>query len=189
MTDDLIETQTPARRITDPAEALAALERAVPGLLHHRRSEPAVLDWPLVEEGLGTALPADYKDLAQWYPAFTLGNYLLVGLPGPGEELQLLRDTHSTLEVLVDAWLEPELGLQAHPVVGGLLPWAESDESDKFMWSTAGASPQEWRVTVAGRGGAWWHYEGGAVQFLAELCDGTLEPWGLRVVGPEVTVW
>lgn len=27
-----------------------------------------MLDWPLVEEGLGTALPADYKYLAQWYP-------------------------------------------------------------------------------------------------------------------------
>ncbi|MFI5672935.1 hypothetical protein [Streptomyces sp. NPDC051704] len=93
----------------------------------------------------------------------------------------------STLDVLVDAWPEPDLGLQAYPAPGGLLPWSESDESDKFMWSTAGETPQEWFVTVVGRGGAWWHYKGGALQFLAELCDSTPEPWGLRIFDPEVT--
>lgn len=40
---------------------------------------------------------------------------------------------------------------------------------------------------MAGRGGAWWHYAGGAVRFLAELCDGTVEPWGLRTFDTEVT--
>ncbi|QKW06562.1 SMI1/KNR4 family protein [Streptomyces sp. NA04227] len=187
MADDPIETQTPKRRITDPAEALAALERAVPGLADHRRSAPAVLDWALVEESLGTALPSDYKHLAEWYPTFAIGDYILVSLPEPGEEPLAHRGFQSALEVLVDASLEPDLGLLAYPAPGGLLPWSESDESDKFMWSTAGETPQEWFVTVAGRGGAWWHYEGGAVQFLAELCDSTLEPWGLRIFDPEVT--
>ncbi|ORT57157.1 hypothetical protein BKD26_26035 [Streptomyces sp. CB03238] len=182
-----METQSPKRRITDPAEALAALERAIPGLADHRRAEPAALDWALIEESLGTALPSDYKYLAEWYPTFAIGDYILVGLPEPGEEHQMLRDIHSALAVLVEAWLVPELGLLPHPAPGGLLPWAESDESDKFMWSTAGEAPQQWRVTVASRGGAWWHYEGGTVQFLAELCEGTLEPWGLRMVDPEVT--
>ncbi|MFD0380262.1 SMI1/KNR4 family protein [Streptomyces sp. NPDC059525] len=187
MTNDLIETQRPKCRITDPAEALAALERAIPGLVDYRRSVPAVLDWTLVEESLGTALPSDYKYLAEWYPTFAIGDYILVSLPEPGEEHLVHRGFQSTLDVLVDAWLEPDLGLHAYPAPGGLLPWSESDESDKFMWSTAGETPQEWFVTVAGRGGAWWHYEGGAVQFLAELCDSTLEPWGLRIFDPEVT--
>jgi hypothetical protein len=145
------------------------------------------LTGPLVEEDSGTPLPSAYKHLAEWYPAFAIGDYILVGLPEPGEEHRMLRGVHSTLEVLAEAWLEPDLGLLAHPAPGGLLPWAESDESDKFMWSTAGKTRQEWLVTVAGPGGAWWHYEGGAVQFLAELCDDTLEPWGLRVFDPEVT--
>ncbi|MGW8952169.1 SMI1/KNR4 family protein [Streptomyces sp. NPDC055709] len=187
MTDALIETRTPKRRITDPAEALAALERAIPNLVDYRRPAPAVLDWALVEEALGTTLPSDYKHLAEWYPTFAIGDCILVSLPEPGEEHLVLRGFESTLDVLVDAWLEPDLGLLACPAPGGLLPWSESDESDKFMWTTAGDSPQEWLVTVAGRGGAWWHYDGGAVQFLAELCDNSLEPWGLRTFEPEVT--
>lgn len=187
VTGELIDKQTPKRRITDPAEALAALERAVPGLAGMRRSAPAALDWAFVEDSLGTALPSDYKYLAERYPTFAIGDCILVSLPEPGEEHLVRRGFQSTLDVLVDAWLEPDTGLSAFPAPGGLLPWAESDEGDKFMWTTAGQTPQEWFVTVAGRGGAWWHYEGGAVQFLAELCDHTLEPWGLRSVDPEVT--
>ncbi|MET8568979.1 SMI1/KNR4 family protein [Streptomyces sp. NPDC004783] len=187
MTNTPIDAQTPRRRITDPAEALAALERAVPNLVGIRRSVPAALDWDLVEESLGTTLPSDYKHLAEWYPTFAIGDCILVGLPEPGEEHLVHQGVQDMLDVLVDAWLEPGLGLSAHPAPGGLLPWSESDEGDKFMWSTTGDSPQEWIVTVAGRGGAWWHYEGGAVQFLADLCAQSVEPWGLRLFEPEVT--
>ncbi|MEU2393517.1 SMI1/KNR4 family protein [Streptomyces sp. NPDC007369] len=187
MDTDQIEIQkTPTRRITDPAEALAVLEGAVPGMVGHRRSTPAAVDWDLIERNLGTELPSDFKHLAEWYPTFDIGDDILVALPGPGEEHDQLTHIHSVLDVLVDVWLEPESGLVAHPAPGGLLPWGESAESDKFMWTTVGGTPQEWLVTVASRGGAWWHYEGGMVQFLAELCDGTLEPWGLREVVPVV---
>lgn len=189
MTDDLIGTQTPMRRITEPEEAIAVLERAVPGLTDHRRSEPAALDWALLEEGLGTTLPADYKRLAEWYPTFAVGDFLLVGLPEPGEEHNRLRGIRDDLEGVVQEWWEADMsiGLRPHPAPGGLLPWAESNEGDKFLWSTTGDSPQQWLVTIASRNGGWWHYQGGAVQFLAEYCDGTLEPWALPPVDPEVT--
>ncbi|MFE0450982.1 SMI1/KNR4 family protein [Streptomyces sp. NPDC058914] len=190
MTDDLIGTQTPTRRITDPEAAIAALERAVPGLADHRRSEPAVLDWAVIEDGLGTALPADYKRLAEWYPTFALGDSLLVALPEPREEHCLLRGIRYDLEGVVREWWEAgmSIGLRPYPAPGGLLPWAESDEGDKFLWSTSGDDPEQWLVTVASRNGGWWHYEGGAVQFLAEYCDGTLEPWALPPVGIDVTL-
>ncbi|GGW43031.1 SMI1/KNR4 family protein [Streptomyces xantholiticus] len=187
MKDDLIATQTPKCRVTEPEAAIAALEHAAPGLPDFRRPESAAIDWAVVEGGLGTALPCDYKYLAEWYPPFAVGDFLLVPLPEPGKEHHALRGIRDSLEVLADAWLEPRIGLRAHPAPGGLLPWAESDESDKFMWSTTGDSPQDWIVTVASRGGGWWHYAGGAVQFLAEYCDGTLEPWALPPVAPEVT--
>ncbi|MFF4148291.1 SMI1/KNR4 family protein [Streptomyces sp. NPDC001698] len=186
MDDDLVGTQTPQRRITDPEEALALLERAVPGLTDLRRSTQAVIDWPGFEESLDTELPADYKYLAEWYPTFAIGDFLLVHLPEPGEEDRSLQAIRRTLEVLADAWLEPGLGLLAHPTPGGLLPWGESCDSDKFMWNTTGRSPQDWIVTVASRGGAWWHYGGGAVQFLAEYCNGIQEPWGLPPIDLEV---
>ncbi|TVL91078.1 SMI1/KNR4 family protein [Streptomyces sp. SAJ15] len=187
MKDDLIGTQTPKRRITDPAEALAALELALPGLTALRRPEPAELDWAVVEEGLGSGLPADVRHLAERYRSFAVGDFLLVALPEPGEEHHMLQGVRDTLEVLADAWWEPGLGLSLHPAPGGLLPWGESNESDKFMWTTTGDSPEDWVVTVASRSGGWWHYGGGMVQFLAEYCGGTLEPWALPPIDPEVT--
>ncbi|MGW0731177.1 SMI1/KNR4 family protein [Streptomyces sp. NPDC002851] len=190
MTDDLIGTQTPIRRILEPDEAVAALERAVPGLVEHRRPEPAAIDWALLEGGLGTVLPADYKRLAEWYSTFALGDFLLVGLPDPGEEHDWLLGIRDTLSEVIQEWWKADMsiGLRPHPAPGGLLPWAESNEGDQLLWTTTGDSPQQWLVTVASRNGGWWHYEGGgAVQFLAELCDGTLEPWALPSIDPEVT--
>ncbi|WP_415947400.1 SMI1/KNR4 family protein [Streptomyces sp. KLOTTS4A1] len=191
MTDDLIGTQTPLCRILNPEEAVAALERAVPGLDDHRRPQPAVLDWESLEgeQGLGTELPADYKRLAEWYPTFALGDFLLVGLPEPGEEQSWLRGTRSELTgVVQDCWeREATVGLPPHPAAGGLLPWAGSNEGDGFLWTTAGDGPWQWPVTIASRNGGWWHYEAGAVQFLTDYCAGTLEPWGLPPIHPEVT--
>ncbi|MFD7258847.1 hypothetical protein [Streptomyces sp. NPDC059874] len=66
--DDLIGTQVPRQRLTDPASAVAALEQAVPGLALLRRTAPAGIDWALVEECLNTKLPSDYKLLANSYP-------------------------------------------------------------------------------------------------------------------------
>ncbi|MGW8355470.1 SMI1/KNR4 family protein [Streptomyces wedmorensis] len=179
MDDELVSTQTPRRRVTDPEEALALLERAVPGLTDLRRPVRAVIDWDGFEQGLGTGLPSDFKHLAEWYPVFDIGGFLVIRLPEPGEEGRTLKATRDCLAVLADAWLEPGLGLLAHPAPGGLLPWGESCDGDQFMWSATGLTPQDWVVTVASRGGAWWHYGGGVVQFLADYCTETLEPWGL----------
>ncbi|WP_240140161.1 hypothetical protein [Streptomyces sp. MUM 178J] len=74
MHDDLIGAQTPERRITDPEEALRLLEQVLPDLAAHRRPQPAAIDWALVESRLGTALPADYKRLAECYPSFALSH-------------------------------------------------------------------------------------------------------------------
>ncbi|WP_437074332.1 SMI1/KNR4 family protein [Streptomyces sp. enrichment culture] len=189
MTDDLIGTQRPTRRITEPDEAIAALERAVPGLTNHRRPAPAVLDWAVLEDGLGTALPADYKRLAEWYPTFALGDFLLVGLPEPGAEHHRLRGIRGELQEVVQEWWEADMsiGLRPHPAPGGLLPWAGSNEGDVLLWTTTGDGPRDWPVTVASRNGGWWHYEAGAVQFLAEYCSGALEAWALPSIEPRVT--
>ncbi|MTE18979.1 SMI1/KNR4 family protein [Streptomyces sp. TRM43335] len=188
--EDLIGAQTPKHRITDPDEALAALERAVPELAAHRRPEPAVIDWAVLEDGLGTALPADYKRLAEWYPVFHIGDFLLVGTPVPGKEHHRLRGIRDDLDGVLQDWWEADMsvGLRPYPAPGGLLPWAYSNEGDTFLWNTVGSDPDRWRVTVASRNGGWWHYEGGALQFLAEYCDGTLEPWELPGIRLDVTV-
>ncbi|MFK0017179.1 hypothetical protein [Streptomyces sp. NPDC091027] len=62
-------------------------------------------------------------------------------------------------------------------------------EGDAFFWSVFGDNPEHCPVTICSRNVPWWHYEGGMVQFLAELCDGTLEPWALPPVKPRITGW
>lgn len=80
------------------------------------------------------------------------------------------------------------LGMRPHPAPGGLLPRTGTEGGDLFLWITTGA-PDDWPVTVATRGGEWWHYRGGAVHFLAELVDGTLEPWEIPPLSRNVRVF
>jgi hypothetical protein len=77
--------------------------------------------------------------------------------------------------------------MRPYPAPGGLLLWGGSNQGDFFLWTTSPTGPEHWTVTVASRNGCWWHYTGGAVQFLADLVSGALEPWGLPQVRPEIT--
>ncbi|GAV38838.1 SMI1/KNR4 family protein [Streptomyces acidiscabies] len=177
--EDLIGTQHPDRHLA-PAEAIAALEAAVPGLTYHRRTSATPPDWARIEGTLGTRLPADFRLLAENYPSFGLGNFLHVPLPEPGREADWLGGVDHELETVRDWWEdEMSIGLRPHPAPGGLLPWASSLSGDVFLWTTA----EPWLVTVASRNLEWWHYSGGAVQFLAEWVSGTLEPWALPELG------
>ncbi|WP_406187180.1 hypothetical protein [Streptomyces sp. NBC_01006] len=185
--EELIGTQKPMRRILDPDEAIAALERAVPGLVALRRQEPAVFDWRAVEEGAGRALPSDFKSLAEWYPAFDLDDFLAIMLPWPGEDIGRAKAEGTESK----GW-DSDYPAELRPlelVSTSLMPWGDSAEGDRFFWSVLGDDPEHWPVTICSRNGPWWHYEGGMVQFLAELCDGALDPWALPPVKPEITGW
>lgn len=187
--DDLIGTQTPRRRLHAPVDAVEELERAVPELVGHRRSVPVGIDWAVVEADLGIGLPDDYRLLCEFFPAFVLDDFLILGGPRPGTEAAWVQGTREELEMVAEWCGDADLAvpLQPYPAAGGLLPWATSNEGDIFLWKTGPADPREWTCTVASRNGGWWHYAGGAVQFLADLVSGVLEPWGLPSVRPEVS--
>ncbi|MET7692806.1 SMI1/KNR4 family protein [Streptomyces sp. NPDC005483] len=187
--DDLIGTQAPRRRLHAPVDAVEELERTVPGLVGHRRSVPVDINWAMVEADLGVGLPDDYKLLCELFPAFALGDFLLLGGPQPGTEAAWVQGTREELEIVAEWCADADLAvpLQPYPAAGGLLPWAASNEGDIFLWETGPTASREWTVTVASRNGGWWHYTGGAVQFVADLVSGALEPWGLPSVQPEVS--
>lgn len=65
----------------------------------------------------------------------------------------------------------------------------QSLSGDVILWTTTGAVPDEWPVTVASRNGGWWHYTGGAVQFIADWASGGLEPWELPPLGFDIRVY
>ncbi|MFJ1708642.1 SMI1/KNR4 family protein [Kitasatospora sp. NPDC088346] len=189
--DHLVGTQSPPRRPAGPADAVAALERALPGLAGLRLPAPRGIDWSGLEAELGVGLPADYRLLCELYPSLVIGDFLAVGGPAPGEEAGWVETTREELETVAEWCAEADLTvpLRAFPAPGGLLPWGASSQGDFFHWSTGPADPGEWTVTVASRSSVWWHYTGGAVQFLADLVGGVLEPWGLPRVRAEVAVW
>ncbi|MFC9325706.1 SMI1/KNR4 family protein [Kitasatospora sp. NPDC057015] len=186
--DDLVGTQAPARRLTDPDEAIAALELALPGLAALRLPCRRAINWSVLEAELGAVLPADYKLFCESYPSLVIGDFLGVGGPVPGFEVRWVHGARESLEIVAEWCEEADLAVPLHPypTPGGLLPWAGSTQGDLFLWSTGPAGPQEWTVTVASRSSAWWHYTGGAVQFLADLVGGVLEPWALPQVRAEV---
>lgn len=163
--DDLIGTQAPRLRLTEPSESVAYLERAVPGLAAHQLPMLASVDWGVVETELGMALPADFKLLCSLYPAFDLGDFLRAVTPVPGQEQAWVQGVRDDLEIVAEWCEDAELAvpLCPYPSPGGLLPWATSLQGDFFLWSTSPAGPGEWAVTVASRNGGWWHYTGGMV--------------------------
>ncbi|MFD9685745.1 SMI1/KNR4 family protein [Kitasatospora sp. NPDC059088] len=189
--EDLIATQTPHRRLLDPDEAIAELERAVPGFDALRLAAPATFDWPALEAALGSPVPADYQRLCELYPPFVLGDFLSVHHPTAGREREWPQWLQDDLETVAE-WCEdsdPVIPLRPYPSPGGFLPWGGSNQGDVFLWSTSPAGPQEWTVTVASRSGAWWHYGGGLVQFLADLTSEAVQPWGLPRVRPQSRPW
>ncbi|MEU9133016.1 SMI1/KNR4 family protein [Kitasatospora sp. NPDC048540] len=141
--DDSAGTQAPIRRLTDPAEASAALELAVPGLTALRPPTPRAIDWPLLEAELGVALPADYRLLCALHPSFVVGGFLGVGMPEPGGESDWVRATREELETVAEWCAEADSAVPLHPfpAPGGLLPWAASPQGDFFLWRTGPASP------------------------------------------------
>ncbi|GHG04590.1 SMI1/KNR4 family protein [Streptomyces filamentosus] len=186
--DELMGTQAPPRRIQDPVEALTVFEQAWSELTVLRRPVPAKVDWAAVESGLGTALPPDFKLLTELYPRLVVGDTLFVTSPQPGNEQAWVEATLEDLEI-VEEWCEyAELDppVQAFPAPGGLLRCGTTDWGDYFLWSTSGDAAA-WTITVATRGGGWWHYNGGLVQFLSGLVDGSVEQWGLHTIRPTIT--
>jgi hypothetical protein len=186
--DDLIGTQAPPCRIQDPVEALTAFEQASSELSALRRLEPAKVDWAAVESGLGPTLPPDFKLLTELYPYLIVGDTLFVASPQPGDEQAWVEGTLEDLEIVEewceDAQLDPPV--RAFPALGGLLRCGTTDWGDYLLWSTKGDAAA-WTITVATRGGGWWHYNGGLVQFLTGLVNGSVEQWGLHTIRPTIT--
>ncbi|MFJ6140932.1 SMI1/KNR4 family protein [Kitasatospora sp. NPDC092286] len=103
--DGLAGTQSPVRRLTDPEEAIAELERVVPGLTALRLPGRKDVNWPALETELGTALPTDYKLLCELYPPFVLSDFLGFGGPVPGFEGTWVQGARESLEIITE-WCE-----------------------------------------------------------------------------------
>ncbi|MBD0740321.1 hypothetical protein BGM09_13120 [Streptomyces sp. CBMA29] len=160
--------------------SLRDLEEALPALLAIRSVETRRIDWEFITREVGVSFPADFVELAEAYPSFSVDDFLGLLIPSPGEEKYFVSGVRRLLADLADlADSEMSHGYAAFPASGGLLPWGSSCESDTFYWRTAGEDPDSWTVLVSGHNDDWVSYPGDLTSYLAAKMRGTVPPDGL----------
>jgi hypothetical protein len=103
-----------------------------------------------VEARLGIALPDDYENLIGAYGTGCWKGFLWVLNPfASNRYLNLLEQTQRQLDAerAIRADRPSQVPFAIHPEVGGLLPWAMTDNGDRLYWVTQGHA-DEWAMVV-----------------------------------------
>jgi hypothetical protein len=134
-------------------------------------------DWARVEEELGLAPPADYREMVHAYGSGCFQRFLWVLNPfSEDESLNLAQQAPMLL------WSAQEQKKQApdsipfpiHPEPGGLFPWARTENGDALFWLAAGA-PETWPVVVLyGSGAAAERFDRSTTTFLFQWLSGVI---------------
>ncbi|GII33850.1 SMI1/KNR4 family protein [Planotetraspora mira] len=156
------------------------LEATLPSMTQWRAPARRSVDWAALEADLGTALPSDYRSLAEAYPPLVVDDFLFVSVPRPGAEASWASGRRYSSEILQDLY---EIGdtedYVPYPEPGGLLCWAESNEGDVFYWKMNSPDPDAWPVVVRGANGDWSEFPVGAVEFLAGVYRRSIDVPGM----------
>lgn len=155
------------------------LEAVLPSMTRWRVPGGRGVDWAALEAELGTALPSDFRSLAEAYPVLVIDDFLSVSVPVPGTEASWAAEARED-EILQDLY---EIGdtedYVPYPQPGGLISWAESNSGDAFYWRTSPANPDAWPVVVRGDNGDWSEFPLGAVEFLVGVYRRTIHVGGM----------
>ncbi|MDT0326978.1 SMI1/KNR4 family protein [Nocardiopsis lambiniae] len=123
--------------------------------------EPRDIDiaWDVIEERLGTPLPADYKELCRCFGVGEFSGYLHVyGSPG-GTDSQLVDRSAALWRVLEEhSAAEDVFGPYGvyRPGGKGLIRWGMSVTAAEFCWAAdAKAPPEDWPVVAREEAGDW----------------------------------
>ncbi|MGW5280933.1 SMI1/KNR4 family protein [Streptomyces collinus] len=159
--------------------SIEALEAALPAMTRWRVPGGRDVDWAVLEAALGTALPSDFRALAEAYPVLVVDDFLVVSAPAPGAEAPWGAACRED-EILQDLY---EMGdteeYVPYPRPGGLISWAESNAGDAFYWRTGPADPDAWPVVVRTDNAEWFEFPVGAVAFLAGVYGRTIDVPGM----------
>jgi len=165
--------------LTDDVLRVEKLEETLPSMTQWRVTAGRRVDWPALEAGLGTALPTDFRSLAEAYPVLVIDDFLTVSVPRPGAEASWAAESTEN-EILQDLY---EMGdtedYVPYPQPGGLLCWAESNSGDSIYWRTSTSDPDAWPVVVRGDNGDWSEFPAGAVEFLVGVYRRTIHVPGM----------
>ena len=135
-------------------------------------------EWSLVEEEIGTPLPADYKEYVATYGTGSIADFLWPYNPfSENRHLNLVWrvELHAgALRQIREEFGEEEVPYPPYPESGGLMSWAVSDNGDTLYWLMQG-DPDHWRVVVnESRGPDFERFGESTTSFLAKLISGEL---------------
>jgi hypothetical protein len=155
------------------------LEAALPAMTRWRVPGRRDVDWDVLEAALGTALPSDFRALAEAYPVLVVDDFLMVSAPAPGAEASWGSACRED-EILQDLYAMGDTkDYVPYPLPGGLISWAESNAGDVFYWRTGPTDPDAWPVVVRTDNADWFEFPVGAVAFLAGVYGRTLDVPGM----------
>ncbi|WP_240203109.1 SMI1/KNR4 family protein [Streptomyces actuosus] len=155
------------------------LEAVLPSMTRWRVPGGRSVDWATLEAALGTALPSDFRSLAEAYPVLVVDDFLMVSLPTPGAEA-LWASGRREDEILQDLYeMGDTQGYVPFPEPGGLISWASSYSGDSFYWKTSPTDPDAWPVVVRTDNAEWFEFPVGAVKFLVGVYGRTVDVPGM----------
>lgn len=174
-----------ADRSTQTARTLPAVlswvERviAITGWAEGRHQlPPHAVDWTAVEGRLGTALPDDYKQIAEVFGCGTFDGYLQISVPdAPLASFDLVRHAEWLAEFALGhgAMREP---YSIYPAPGGLLEWAGTEQAHQVYWLTEGPDPNRWPILTTGDAcDKWNRFDGTTGEFIFRMLTEPLQPF------------
>lgn len=147
---------------------------------------PHTVDWTAIEERLETALPDDYKQIAEIFGCGAFDGYLRLYVPdAPMISFDLVRSTELLAEFALDhsRIYEP---YTVYPATGGLLEWAGTEQGHKAFWLTEGHDPNRWPIlTTDDAHDKWERFDGTTGEFVFRMLTDPLLPF-LRAESQDV---
>jgi hypothetical protein len=160
-------------------------------------------DWTRTKGGLRIAIPPDFRDLAERFPAGTFQGYLDL-VPSPlsladlaKRQLDLLRrerdgpdetdieEYRLMVELAAAENMEPPpdflddrtpIPYPLWPERGGIYPWAMAAEGATFFWLRSDKDPGAWPVVwFHGEDLKWERFDGTATELLIALVTGQID--------------
>ncbi|MFF3014749.1 SMI1/KNR4 family protein [Streptomyces sp. NPDC057939] len=144
-------------------------------------------DWAVVEAGLGTRLPEDYKRLVEAYGWGEFCDFLHLHTPfGTSEHNGIeWQRAHPTGSRERDRRRHP---YPLHPAPGALLIWGTTMDADRLCWRTDGA-PEEWPVVVWSSEGRYRTHAMGTSEFIESWALGRASSDLLVGMEPDLAPW
>lgn len=135
-------------------------------------------DWNAIEAVLRTGLPKDYKAFIEAFGSGVINGFLIVLNPfSSNNNINLLRRGRMEMDGYAASKKSfPDYYVHdVFPSLGGLLPFAVTDNGETLYWNTTG-QPDSWSVIAyESRGPKYFQFGGNMTKFLTRLLTRSVE--------------